>query len=88
MTAALSLAPWRALGAEQAAAVLRVDPDAAGDLVSLDESMGVLVQVDLYDDDRTDARLIAAGIAPTQEHRDAVRTAVREGYTQRMERRG
>ena len=88
MIAALDLAPWRRRGESIAAAALRADPDAAGDLVSLDEADGVLMSLDVYDDDTCDAALIAAGVAPTREHRDAVRVAVREGYTQRMERRG
>jgi hypothetical protein len=84
---ALDLAPWRALGASVARTALRVDPAAAGQLVSLDESDGVLMHLDLYDDADVTARLVAAGIAPTTEHCDAVRGAVAEGYVETMERR-
>ena len=87
MTAALDLAPWRRRGESIAVAALRADPDAAGDLVSLDESDGVLMRLDLYDDTDVTARLAAQGITATREERDAVRAAARDGYVETMERR-
>lgn len=87
MTAVLNLAPWRRLGEETAGDALRSGPSEEG-VVTDDEVVGMFDHLGLWGDDQCDAQLAAAGIAPTQEHRDAVRVAVREGYTQRMERRG
>lgn len=84
---ALDLAPWRALGASVARGALRCGPSTEGQIVSLDESDGVLMHLDLYDDERVAARLAEQGITATREERDAVRAAAREGYVETMERR-
>ena len=82
-----NLTQWRQRGEACADTVLRADPSAAGQLVTLDESDGVLDHLGLWGDDQCDAELRAAGLDATEEHRDAVRAAAREGYVETMERR-